>query len=180
MQVDRQSHGVHFRTCAIFSWWICHVYAKNLFLGNFFSGRSLAGHCWKHCHTLDLCCLNSVHRMFDHRLIVFKVYFSHRHFHICFKWLFYNYLWLSVKFLLDLLWIFNLQNCYSNPHCSHKLDSSVSQASFLKQKRWLALATSFPTQSGNSSGHGFFSSDSSSPITSAYSVDKCVNFEKGV
>ena len=94
--------------------------------------------------------------MFDHRLIVFKVYFSHRHFHICFKWLFYNYLWLSVKFLLDLLWIFNLQNCYSNPHCSHKLDSSVSQASFLKQKRWLALATSFPTQSGNSSGHGSF------------------------
>ena len=25
-----------------------------------------------------------------------------------------------------------------------------------------------------------FSSESSSPITSAYSVDKCVNFEKGV
>ena len=61
-----------------------------------------------------------------------------------------------MKFLLDLPWVFNLQNCHSNPHCSHKLDSSVSQASFLKQKRWLALATSFPTQSGNSSGHGSF------------------------
>ena len=41
-----------------------------------------------------------------------------------------------MKFLLDLSWVFNLQNCHSNPHCSHKLDSSVSQASFLKQKPW--------------------------------------------
>ena len=40
MQVDRQSHGVHFRTCAIFSWWICYVYAKNWFLVDSFSGRS--------------------------------------------------------------------------------------------------------------------------------------------
>ena len=75
------SHGEFVMYMPKIDFWLIFFWQKSKFL---------AGHCWKHCHTLDLCCLNSVHRMFDHRLIVFKVYFSHRHFRICFKWLFYN------------------------------------------------------------------------------------------
>ena len=44
---------------------------QKLIFGRFFfwqKPKFLAGHYWKHCHTLDLCCVNSVHRMFDHRL----------------------------------------------------------------------------------------------------------------
>lgn len=47
-------------------------------------------------------------------------------------------------------------------------------------KAVISIGNVFPDPVGKQLRTWLFSSESSSPITSAYSVDKCVNFEKGV